>query len=166
MSPSVVPDELVFDSLAPIEIPVKAGDKRYFLREADDETASAYHDARQGCLIVQNGTVVGSRGTAHTRRVLVAGCLYDSEGNKVGNDVVKKWPDRIVGQLFNEARRISFIQEDPPERAALEKALSQEGSPIKPQALYEYVDKLPDGDKEFKLLKSWLLVDAEASVKN
>lgn len=166
MSPSVVPDELVFDSLLPVEIPIKAGDKRYFLREADDETASAYHDARQGCLIVQNGTVVGSRGTAHTKRVLVAGCLFDAEGKKVGIDVVKKWPDRIVGQLFNEARRISFIQEDPPERVALEKALTAEGSPIDAQKLYHYVDSLPDSDRDYKLLKSWLLVDQEASVKN
>lgn len=167
---SVTSEEEICDSLAVIEKPVKLTDpktkvqKEYILREADGEATTKYNDARVACSVFgPNGKVIGLKNVGSLEPLLVSLCLFDSDGKNVPIATVKKWPGRLQKRLYNEAKRMSCLEEESKERDMLERALMEEGSPVDPDNLYAFVQGLGD---EYQMLKSWLIVDKAASLGN
>ena len=164
--------EMRFDTLEPIEVPVTIGtDKdvdKYVLREADEQTASAYRNSQMQGAQMKGGVIsfAGSN-AASSQSLLLAGCLYyaDEEGNRTNRLVpratIKQWPARIVKPLFETARRISDLQEQAPEQQLLAQALRLDGSPVSLEALKTWLEEL--ADETYEPLLAWVNDAAESS---
>ncbi len=112
-------DELNFDDLTPIEIPVSVAGKKYVMREADEETAALFNNARMRGTRLEDGKVVGlPTDMAGVQSLLVSRCLFivDKEGvptrQYVKRTTVNSWPARVVKPLFEKAKEISELDED------------------------------------------------------
>lgn len=111
-------EELNFADITPIELPVTIGEKKYVLREADEETAAIFSNARLKGVQLDDGKVTGlPEDLAGVQSLLVSRCLfpYNVDGKAantpVPRDVVKSWPSRIVKPLFEKAKEISELDE-------------------------------------------------------
>jgi len=112
--------EMVFEDLAPIEVPVRMGGKRYVLVEASEDAACKYRNHTTGCARFENGRMVGLSGPiADVEPLLVSLCLfelYDHQGETRRRPVtlnqVKGWPARVVRPLFERAKEIGGLQEE------------------------------------------------------
>ncbi|MCK9568739.1 hypothetical protein M0R72_07350 [Candidatus Pacearchaeota archaeon] len=104
-------EELNFDDLTTIVIPVKYQGKSYTLREADEAAACQYEGAKSECLKLANGEFSGvdHKSMAATEPLLVSLCLFDEASNNVPVEVVRSWPSRMVKKLFEKAKEISEI---------------------------------------------------------
>lgn len=111
-------EELNYDDLTLVEIPVTIGGKKYVLREADEETAEMFQNAQIKGARVQDGEMISlPTDVAGVQSLLVSRCLYqcDDDGKlfrqSVSRDIVKKWPSRVVKPLFEKAKEISELNE-------------------------------------------------------
>lgn len=111
-------DSFVFD-LTPIEIPVVVGQDKYVLREALEDVASKYYNARVYGTKVDDSKVVGlPEDLGGLQALLVSECLFrlKDDGtpfpNPVGRDLVNSWPSRIVKPLFVKAKEISELDDN------------------------------------------------------
>lgn len=103
-------DEIRFDDIAPVEVPVTLGDQRYVLREASGEAAERYQAAVLRGARLADGKVVGMD-LSGVESLLVSLCLVDHEGKPVPLSQVKSWPARIQKALFEKAMDISGLRE-------------------------------------------------------
>ena len=103
-------EELNFDDIAPIEIPVVIKGKRYTLKEASGDAACRYRNAVLSALQVsKTGEVTGARNLADTEPLLVSLCLFDEQDKPVPIKTVRSWPARVVRTLFEKAADISDL---------------------------------------------------------
>lgn len=112
-------EELNFDSLALIEVPVSIAGKKYVLREASEATAAAYRNASIAGAKVEDGKLTEMPSNlAGVQSLLVARCLFplDDEDKarptSVSQVTVNNWPARIVKPLFEKTKEISELDED------------------------------------------------------
>lgn len=94
-------------SLRSESVPVKIDGKSYTLREASLETGMKLRDANAAALILKDGKVTGTRGTAGIEAVVISECLYDENNQRVNLGVVKSWPDKVTTKLFEKISEIS-----------------------------------------------------------
>jgi hypothetical protein len=106
-------EEMVFEDLAPVEVPVRIGKKRYVLREASADAVIKYRNALTNGAVInpKTGTVIQGD-MAAAEPIAVAACLYEVwDENKDPRPVllseVLKWRNSIVAPLFNRLRSIS-----------------------------------------------------------
>lgn len=111
-------DSFDFNSLTIIEIPVSVAGNKYILREADEETAAIYNNARLKGIPVLDGEVVGlPEDIGGIPSLLVSRCLFplDSKDDPlpehVHRDTVMKWSSRIVKPLYAELKKISELDD-------------------------------------------------------
>ena len=126
-------EKMVFDSLEPTVIPVKIGTKWYALQEATEEAAAAYQDALfKGTKITldpdsPNGLAIDTtqfsiEGISGVQSLLVSLCLRECDfdeakeviislGEFVPLSVVKTWPSRVTGPLYERAKLISELDQ-------------------------------------------------------
>lgn len=113
-------DSLTFDEkdLAPIEIPVKLGNRNLVIVEAPEGLASKYQSAQMRSMkMIENAD--GSK-TANitditdTQALLLSFCLFEvteTGGRKtIPLDEIKRLPHRIVQPLFEKAEEISGLK--------------------------------------------------------
>jgi hypothetical protein len=100
-------DELNFESLEPVSVPVTIAGEQYTLREASLATGIKLRDAHANAAIVQNGVVIGTRGTAGIEPTIISECLFDAEGKNVPVAKIRLWPDKVTSALFNKIRDLS-----------------------------------------------------------
>lgn len=110
-------EPLVFESLEPIEIPVKIAGKDYVLREAGEAFASKYQNALMSSTKVVEGTDGNKsatvQGISDTEALLVSLCLFEIGQNNskvnVNVNTIRTWPHRVVKPLFQKAEEISGL---------------------------------------------------------
>jgi hypothetical protein len=121
--------ELIFDSLDLIEIPVKIAGKDYVLIEADEDKVAKYRNAisrtyktkTEGAGEVREMT---SEGLADTESYLLSMCLFqffDGKRVSVPKEVIKKWPHRVSGKLFDKLEEISGLSAKKDEKTEAER---------------------------------------------
>lgn len=119
-------DEMNFDDLTPVEIPVRHSGKRYVLREATGDASSIYQNAVvKSAKLGADGKPVGFENVADTEPLLVSLCLYsldgegrirlDNDGNpdpryRVPLKTVRGWPAKMIKQLYEKAVNISNLR--------------------------------------------------------
>lgn len=111
-------EPLVFESLEPIQVPVKLGTKDCFLQEASESGASRYKNAAlKGTKVTENAD--GSKhasvdGVSETEVLLVSLCLFEKTENgghkNVDLSFLKTLPHRIIRPLFEKAEEISGLK--------------------------------------------------------
>jgi hypothetical protein len=112
-------DEFNFDTLAPIEVPVKIAGRNYVLREATGEAAGKYRAASLRGAEITHDDETGQRtikrleSAADVEPLLVSLCLFDvTDGERtVSIETVKAWPARVQRALFEKAKEISQLDE-------------------------------------------------------
>ena len=119
-------EELVFESLDCIEIPVIVGNQKYILREANGDTAVKFQNARLAKHEYnEEGRLVRLKDTADLEPFLVSMCLFKEDDNTpVSEDTLRNWPSHISSKLFDTAKKISHIDETE-DLESLEKQLIQ-----------------------------------------
>lgn len=171
-------DELIFDSLVPLEVPVrikmKDGTIRQFvLKEAHAEAARQFRNCATRAAKMTDGRVTGVDGIADAELLLVSLCIFrrDEKADGTTMDVtisqgdIRTWKSKVVTTLFNRVKEISDLSEDEPAQKALNVGLLRGDAPIKLSALREWSEKLPD-DEIFRPLKRLLRPSQEELVKN
>lgn len=129
-------EPMVFESLEPIEVEVRVGDKTYTLREANESAAVLWRDAQLKASRMHDGKLVSFEGMAATEPLLVSLCMYEGE-KQVPIQVVRSWPARLVKQLHERIMLISDLEEKPKTAEATKKAIA---------TLQEHLNKLEAGD--------------------
>lgn len=115
-------DELNFSTLDLIEVPVTIDGKKYTLREMSLATGIKLRNAQTEAAVVKDGKIAGTRGVAHMEPQIISECLFDEQGNKVPQDVILKWGDKICRTLYAKIRQISGYDVEK-EVAAIKKEL-------------------------------------------
>ena len=105
-----------FDSHETIEIPFLVKGKNYILREASGETAVVFRNAQIECTTMgPEGKPKKFEGVADVEPLLVSRCSWeqttDGKEKPVSIATVKSWPSRVQKKLFNDAKRISELDE-------------------------------------------------------
>lgn len=138
-------NELNFNDLTPIEVPVTLGSKKYVLREASEGTSCTFNAARlRGSEITRGNdgkmTVRQLGGAADLQPLLVSLCLYAvGPDNKIvllpnGDPdlkylvplaTVRSWPARVVKPLFEKAKAISGLSEEGETQKDLEERFAE-----------------------------------------
>jgi hypothetical protein len=111
-------DELNFDDLSCVEIPVSIAHQKYVLREASCDAAVAYRNSMiNGATFTSEGRPSSLSSFADSEPVLVCRCLFPVDGNgqvmrdHVPESLVRSWPQKVVRQLFVKAKEISELSE-------------------------------------------------------
>ena len=122
-SPTPNKEPMIFDSLEPIIIPVKLGDKWYCLREASESVSCKFQNARLAAARFNDGKLIGVQGAADVEMVLVQGCLFEvkithpngdpdlSALGAVAMGFVGGLKASIVKQLYQRALEISNLDD-------------------------------------------------------
>jgi len=133
-----VADELVFDDLEPVEVPVTIGKRKYVLREASEGAAVKFRNvSMRGARMDTESKVVTLGEVAEAEPVLVAACLcpvdgtgkvrYDPGGNPITctlQQVLAMRPSTVKA-LFAKVKEISPGLEEPGAVAATTPANGQ-----------------------------------------
>lgn len=116
-------NEMVFNDIVPIEVPVTINRERFILREATEEAAIKFRNACMAGARMEDGKVVGVSNMAETQALLVSLCLF-ADDKPVPPSVIKRWPSRVVKSLFEKAKEISQLDEKET-RATLEDKMAK-----------------------------------------
>lgn len=126
-------NELDFEGMEPIELPVKYNGKSYLLREASADAAKEYNSARLRGMEMTfdeagNKTAKHFDAAGEVEILLVSRCLWaeGKDGNftlPVKREDVRLWRSKVVKKLHDEAKRISDLDEKE-ELPELEKQLT------------------------------------------
>ena len=118
-------DSLDFNDLTPIEIPVSVAGKSFILREADGDTATKYSNTLTSSFTLGlDGKPSKIGNIADIEPLLVSLCLFpvDNNGNvspqHVKESVVRKWPARILKEIYAKAKEISELDKTEEDNAA------------------------------------------------
>lgn len=103
-----------FSDLKIIKIPVKVGEHSYTLVECSEDAAARYEEAKNACAKDYiDGKPTRIEGTGELAYKLLAMCLLDSSDKYVSEDVIKKWPHRVVKAIEARAKEISDLNITP-----------------------------------------------------
>lgn len=132
-------EEMVFDNLERIEVPVKIAGSKYVLTEADEDAAVRVKNwTLRHAKLGSDGRPTSVGDIADSEPLLVSLCLYhagedgklplDKDGfpdpkYRVPLQVVKKWPARIVQPLYEKAQRISRLAPQDEDEEALRRQM-------------------------------------------
>ncbi len=129
-------EEINFDSLEPIEIPVNAGGHKYILREASGAAAVAYKNAAAKTAIMADGKIVGVDKVGEIEPMMVALCLcetdqvtgrvrLDRQNNPitVHNAQIRSWKASVVKKLFDKIKEISPDLDDKPTKEGFKRQI-------------------------------------------
>lgn len=107
-------EELIFDDISLVVIPVKIAGVNYNLTEANEEVASRYQNKLLACYkISSDGKNTEFRnGIADVQSELVSNCLTTEDGKKVSITFIKSLPSRIVKTLADKVKEISGLEKD------------------------------------------------------
>ena len=125
--------------LTPREVAVTYQKKSYVLREPDEDAAVAYRSMKLTGVemahdeATETRTIKSMQALSDIERVLVSKCLFTQEehakgdkGRPVSKDILGKWPARVVNPLFQQAKEMGNLDEDPKaELADLEKQVTK-----------------------------------------
>ena len=158
-------DELDFDDLVEIEVPIKVKGKDYILREASSQAACAYRNAMIRCTTLgPDGRATRMDNIADTEPLLVSLCLFQTDGKPVDLGTIRSWPTRVVTALYDKAKEISSLNEVPTEKELLLEALVLPTSPCTIQELRDFIKDLnPD---KYAPLQKWIKPTPEEEAKN
>jgi hypothetical protein len=114
-----IDSDLDFSSLEPIEIPVKYndgnGEVTYYLRESSEDSHKQYRSRAMKCYGT-DGVIKNPDMAAETPQWFVQMNLYTEPGGdvkkRVGIDIVKGMPTRIISKLFTKLRKISGMDQE------------------------------------------------------
>lgn len=138
-------DEMVWEDLAPCEIPVRIGQKHYVLREASADAAAKFRSAAsRAARFNEEGKLTHVEGLGETELVLVANCLaFPDDANPktakvnrdgvpflVGINHIRTWKEAIVKQLFDKAKEISPALEEKETIEAIEKRMAKDAKKL------------------------------------
>jgi len=162
-------NDLDFDALEPIELPVKYKGKNYVLREATGEASVAYRNARLDCTQYnESGEISSIRGLASIEPLLVSLCLF--KVNPAGSvepvtvEELSSWPARVQDKLFAKAKLISGMSETDTDLDNLAKALRCPNSPVTIEELQAWAKTLDSSHSDFK---DWIsLYESPEQAKN
>jgi hypothetical protein len=109
-----------FGNLTRIEVNIENLEgKNYVLREATGAAAAQYkNDVLKKSKFGPDGKPQAFDGVADVEPLLVSLCLFELKSDGTAMDspvpvnVIKRWPARVVAQLFSEAKRISGMEDD------------------------------------------------------
>jgi len=148
-----------------IEIPYKIGGKIYTLKEASGDAACAYRNALfKNTELGPDGKARKIGNMADTEPLLVSWCLYDANGHRVAVQGVRNWPAKVVKTLFEKAKEISNLEEEPLEKTQLIDALAMSGSPCSYEDLKEFIGSLPEA--RFEAVQRWMDASPEDLAQN
>lgn len=117
---------LSFDSLDLRQTEVTIQGKPYLLREASGGGAARWRGAViKAARFGSDGKVERLDGAADAEIILVNECLVDSSGRRTPVQILQGWPARVVKALFEEAKRISELDEPEASLEDQEKALEE-----------------------------------------
>lgn len=127
---SHVIEPIVFESLEPIEVPVKIEGKDYILLEASSTVGILYKDRQMQCTqLSDEGNVVKIQGLGALEPYLVSLCLFRIDPEKgrvpVSMETIKSWPNKVQKKLYKVAREIGELVEADDDIAELEKKLAK-----------------------------------------
>lgn len=152
-----------FDNLVVEEYPVVYKGQNYILREADSAASVAYRNRALNCVrYSESGNANQFNNLADLEPYLVSLCLFKEDGTKVSEATLKTWPSRVVKQLYNKAKEISYLTETDSTKSRLMEALESEGSSINKEQFDEWVASLGEEHAKFK---SWY-TSKEDKIKN
>ncbi len=135
-------EELVFEDLAPKEVPVKVGEKEYILVEAMADVAVKFKDAMSGEMSVDPETKKVKPGAVHSAEPLaVSLCLFELRQLGIGKmkrirvplDTILRWRPAVYQKLFKVLCEMSpgLVQGSESEQKRLrdqEKNLPEDGT--------------------------------------
>lgn len=106
----ILPD-LVFDEFETLQVPVKVGNNKYWLREADGFAAARYKGAQASAIRIEEGKVSGMTGaTSQADLELIGDCLFRQKDNTPVNiSIYGKWPHRILKPIIDAAKTLSGL---------------------------------------------------------
>lgn len=125
-------EEIDFSSLIPIRKPLKIGNEKYLLCEADGEAVRVYKNlSMKAARFGSEGKLESLDGVADVETQLVGDCVYDilpngERGRKQGVQFAKKLDNRILKPLFDYIKKISEIDEDVETKEFLEKRIKED----------------------------------------
>ena len=108
-----------FDDLSPQDYHFSFKKNRYVLREPSEAAAVAYTKGRMvGVEMVHNQddevrTLRSMQAVADVEPLLVSMCLFTEGGDPVSLATVKQWPSRVVRPLFEKAKEMGQLDDDP-----------------------------------------------------
>lgn len=139
-------NDLSFDSLEPIQVPRRLGNKAYIILEASESARVAYQNAgARAARFNSEGNLSGVEGVANIEPLLVSLCLYEADFTDIEDkstyklrlnqngdpdskylvpvQVINKWPGRIVGAIFDTIKDISEMEKE--DEQSLEKQVAK-----------------------------------------
>lgn len=127
-----VADEMLFNDIEIISVPIQIKGIKYKLVEASAEVAAKYRNKAMSGTTFSDGRPTGVSGLGDLQILLVSLCLYqvtvkgvEEALSPVSEEFVKKLPDRILKPIFERAKLISELNEGGDETIAdLEKQIS------------------------------------------
>lgn len=166
--------ELDFNDLEPTQLPVRIGGKDYALCEANGAAATKYRNESLRRMKIRDGKATDVGDLGDLEPLLVSLCLYEAtlEGDqvvevsktKVPIATIASWPARVQKRLFEEAKKISGLDEGTSERNELAEALDLPNAPCSLVALRSFVESLEEGT--YQSLRNWLAETPEERAKN
>lgn len=138
---------LDFSDFAMTEVPFELLGVRYVLREASSSAATKYNNERTNRVVYgADGKVSGVRDIADLGPLLVSLCCFEAESGKaVDVKTVLSWPQRVVSELFETAKTISYLQDEKPFAKELLEALDSPDSPVSRATFTAYIANNADG---------------------
>jgi hypothetical protein len=106
---------MVYDDLEPVVVPVTIKGQKYNLREALEDAAVKINNARAGAARFTGGELNRVHGVGELQPLAVSLCLFKVDANggetAVSVETVKRWPTRIVKDLYDRLISISGMDE-------------------------------------------------------
>ena len=121
---------LIFEDLSIVEVSVKIAGEDYILREANGDIAAKYRNAVAACTKIGTGGRLSElQGVGDVEPKLVAWCLFKQTATvglqAVPEATVRSWPNRIQRALFDRAKKIGHLEEEPLTEEALRAKLKE-----------------------------------------
>lgn len=109
------------DLLAPMEfeeelkeVPVKIGDEKFILKEADGLIAVTYRNevmSRTRALQNANGAIKPKDGLAGIEPMLISMVLFTEDGSAVAKSRIQGWSNAVQRALFDRAKALGSLEE-------------------------------------------------------
>ncbi len=108
-------DEMTFDSLDRIVVPVKIGNRNFKLYDASEDAAVKFQNIASRAVKFTAGEMSGIEGVANVEPLLVSMCLWevkDGQELPIAEGEIRKWPSRVVKPLFDRVKKISGMDDE------------------------------------------------------
>lgn len=123
-------EPMEFDCSTRLEVPVRIGDGKYLLLEADGTAMNAFHACvLRGAKTDENGKIRPGEGVFEANVVLLSHCLVEAgTRTAVTPQFVRELPNRISKPLVERLKRISGMDDEAPKKPGKSEDPSTTGS--------------------------------------